>query len=218
MGALLGPFEATAFHLFGAPTTWGELLGFATGIACVALVVRRHVANWPMGLANNALFFALFLHAGLFADAGLQIAFAVLAVYGWWSWTQGRAVIGEALPITRTTPLQWITLGVVGVAATAVLWQVLTAHTSSTVPFPDALTTVLSLLATWGQARKKVESWWLWIAADVIYVPLYHHKNLTLTALLYVVFGLLCLAGLRAWRRQLRVETARRAPLVGVPT
>ncbi|MET1073579.1 MAG: nicotinamide mononucleotide transporter family protein, partial [Umezawaea sp.] len=64
----------------------------------------------------------------------------------------------------------------------------------------------LSLLATWGQTRKKVESWWLWIAADVIYVPLYAYKDLWLTAILYLGFIALCVLGLRSWSRDLRRE------------
>jgi nicotinamide mononucleotide transporter len=80
------------------------------------------------------------------------------------------------------------------------LWVLLDRVTDSTVPLPDALTTVLSLLATYGQSRKKVESWWIWITADLIYIPLYLYKGLWLTSILYVVFLCLCLAGLRAWR------------------
>ncbi len=35
-------------------------------------------------------------------------------------------------------------------------------------------------MATYGQTRKRVGSWWLWIAADVVYIPLYAYKNLYL--------------------------------------
>ena len=96
-------------------------------------------------------------------------------------------------------------------AGTLLLVWVLTTFSNSTVPWADAVTTVLSLLATWGQTRKKVECWWLWIAADVIYVPLYAYKDLWLTAILYVGFMALCVLGLRNWTRSLREDERERA-------
>ncbi|TDQ01223.1 nicotinamide riboside transporter PnuC [Labedaea rhizosphaerae] len=203
--SLLDPLNATAITLFGAPTTWGEVLGFVTGALCVWLVARQHVANWPIGIANNLVFFALFLHNGLFADGWLQIVYLVLGVYGWWAWLRGGERHSE-LAVSRTTPVQWWALAGTGVVATAGMTVLLDTATSSTVPLADSVTTVLSLLATWGQARKKLESWWLWIAADLVYVPLYLYKDLVLTAILYVGFLALCAMGLRNWLGALRRE------------
>ena len=78
--------------------------------------------------------------------------------------------------------------------------------TDSTVPGWDGLTTALSLAATYGQARKLLESWWLWILADLVYIPLYIYKGLVLTSVLYFVFLLLCVFGLREWTRNLTAE------------
>jgi nicotinamide mononucleotide transporter len=89
---------------------------------------------------------------------------------------------------------------------TYALTLLLSGATDSTVPFWDALTTSLSLMATYGQCRKRVESWWLWIAADLVYIPLYAYKELYLTSLLYVGFLTLCLIGLRGWSRDLTPE------------
>jgi nicotinamide mononucleotide transporter len=185
-----------------------EIAGFVSGALCVWLVARQNVWNWPIGMANNVTFLVLFWTAGIYADATLQVVYLGLGAYGWWAWLRGGTA-HTALPVSRTTREQWVALGVVGVAGTAGLAVLLGTVTDSTVPLPDAVTTVLSLLATWGQARKKLESWWLWIAADVVYIPLYAYKDLWLTSALYVGFLALCVVGLRSWTAA--YATTRRA-------
>lgn len=194
-------FTSTAVTAFGAPTTLAEILGFATGLLCVALLVRQHIANWPVGILNVVLLMVVFWTYGLYADAALQIVYVVLGFYGWWLWTTRPS---GPLVVRRTTRAEWNLLGIAGFVLTAGLWLYLDRLTNSTVPLADALTTALSLLATYGQARKLLENWWLWIAADLIYVPLYAYKDLWLTAILYIGFLALCVAGLREWRRAVR--------------
>ncbi|WP_407839825.1 nicotinamide riboside transporter PnuC [Streptomyces sp. DSM 116496] len=196
----------------GWQTSWTEILGFVTGAVCVWLVARQHIANWPIGIANNVFFIVLFAQAGLYADAGLQIVFIALAAYGWWSWTHGGGPgTAGALRVRRTKAAEWAALAVAGAVGVLALTLLLDRATDSTVPFLDALTTGLSLLATYGQCRKLVESWWLWIAADLVYIPLYVYKGLYLTSLLYMVFLGLCVVGLLGWHRALPVRGAHEA-------
>ncbi len=197
---LLGPLLEPAVTVDGTPTTWAEVLGFATGAVNVWLVVRQHIANWPVGIANVILLGLIFVDGGLYADAGLQAVYVVLQIWGWWEWLYGgRDRTGRA--VQRTARPEWAGLAVAGIAITGMLTWALSAWTDSTVPFWDALTTAISLLATYGQSRKLLESWWLWITADLIYIPLYAYKNLYLTSVLYILFLALCVAGLVAWRR-----------------
>jgi nicotinamide mononucleotide transporter len=200
---ILEPLQQPLFTLLGTPVSWTEVLGFGSGALCVWLVARQHLANWPIGIANNLFFILLFTQSGLYADAGLQFVFIALAAYGWWTWTHGGGPGSDALPVRRTSRTEWIWLLAAGAVATLALTLLLDRATDSTVPFWDALTTALSLTATYGQCRKRLESWWLWIAADVVYVPLYAYKELYLTSLLYVGFMTLCVVGLLGWRRDL---------------
>ncbi|QXE37577.1 nicotinamide riboside transporter PnuC [Streptomyces sp. GMY02] len=205
---ILDALQRPLLTVLDTPVSWTEVLGFGSGALCVWLVARQHLANWPIGIANNLFFILLFTQAGLYADAGLQVVFITLAVYGWWTWTHGGGP-GSSLPVRRTSRTEWIRLLAAGVVGTLALTLLLGRATDSTVPFWDALTTALSLMATYGQCRKRLESWWLWIAADLVYIPLYAHKDLYLTSLLYIGFLALCVAGLRNWSRDLAGEPPR---------
>ncbi|GAT68300.1 nicotinamide mononucleotide transporter [Planomonospora sphaerica] len=207
LAELLDPLLQPVFTIAGAPTSRAELLGFATGILTVWLVARQNIWNWPIGVVNVILLGLVFLAVGLYADAALQVVYVALGLYGWWQWRYGGE--GRTAPAVRPTGrAEWAALAGCGAATAAALTFALATWTDSTVPFWDALTTALSLMATYGQTRKLVESWWLWIAADLIYIPLYAYKGLYLTSALYVVFLALCVSGLLAWRRALPARPA----------
>jgi nicotinamide mononucleotide transporter len=181
-----------------------EILGFLTGVVNVWMLARQNIWNWPVGLANNALYVAVFLSVGLYGDAGLQLVYITLGFYGWWTWSHpdGR----PELRVTRTQGKTWIWLTPATIAAAFLLALFLRRFTDSTVPVWDGFATALSLAAIYGQAKKYLESWWIWIAVDVIYVPLYIYKHLWLTSGLYFVFLLLCVMGLREWSKALRAR------------
>ena len=178
-----------------------EVLGFITGAACVMLVVRQNIWNYPLGLANNLFFIILFWQARLYGDMGLQVVYVVLAIIGWYWWLHG----GEhhsRLKVRRTGVVEACVL----VAVCAALTFGFTLYFRSvndSAPFLDALTTALSLVAQWLLNGKRIENWFVWITADVIYVYLYASKGLILTSVLYAGFIGLCIAGLLAWCRYL---------------
>jgi nicotinamide mononucleotide transporter len=192
----VGMIGMTWFHLWSLGMT--EVLGFVTGGVCVWLVVREHVANWPIGLANNLFFFALFLSAGIYADMTLQVVYFALGVYGWWNWLYG-GLHRHVLLISKTSRLEWISLIPAIPLTTWALMEVLI-RVKDSAPFLDGITTILSLAAQFLLCRKRLENWFFWIVADVIYVPMYLGRSLPLTATLYGGFLIMCLFGLYQWR------------------
>jgi len=182
-----------------------EWIGAAAGLACVWLVARANIWNWPVSILNTTLYFVVFLRASLYADASLQVVFTALGLYGWWSWRFGGALGGE-LAIRRATRVEALVAALASLAGTALSALVLAGATDSPVPIWDSSVLVLSLAATWAQARKILESWWVWILVDVISVPLYVARDLYPTALLYTLFLALCVVGLRHWTVLLREQ------------
>ncbi|HJW08747.1 MAG TPA: nicotinamide riboside transporter PnuC [Holophagaceae bacterium] len=180
-----------------------EVFGFLTGVACVALLVRENIWNWPIGIANNLVFIALFYRAGLYADVGLQAFYVAISIYGWWSWLHGGQDHG-ALTVSRIPPLPAVLLALAVAATTAALAGLLRHFTNSTVPVLDSLITALSLAAQFMMTRKWLENWLVWIAANCLSVGLLIYKGLYVTSGLYVVYQVLCVLGWVAWRRALR--------------
>jgi nicotinamide mononucleotide transporter len=184
---------------------WIEALGFATGIASVWLFARQHLAAWPVGIVTSLCWFVLFLLSGLYADSGLQVFYVGVSLYGWWHWVHGRSSTRVELPVTHTPSRLSLALCGVTVAATLAFWAFLDRATDSTVPLPDAATTVLSLVAYFLLARKHIENWPIWIfGVNLPYVALYLYKGLVLTAALQPLFILLSVRGWLSWRRDLR--------------
>ena len=188
----------TVFDLFGEPVSWAELFGFVTGIACVALAVARRIETFPVGIANNVFFVVLFTDARLYADAALQVVYIALGVMGWWIWAKSKE--GQApFRIRRAGPRLLLGTAVgVGVATLVLIPILRAAHGAA--PGWDALTTSMSLGAQLLLNLKRLETWYVWIAVDLIYVPLYFSRDLNLTALVYIVFLALCVQGLKQWR------------------
>lgn len=201
-----------AFEAFGTPTTWLEIIGFLTGIICVYGVVIQKIWNYYWAVLNAGSWALLFWGYGLYMDGILQLAFIALSVYGWWKWTYGGNKGKDTLPVVKTNNKQWLVLGTLTLLATALVatfshwFQTTVFETVQTTFILDASILTFSLLATFMQARKMFESWWVWIAIDVVSIPLYIYKGLTLTALVYIIFLALCIKGLIAWRKELKQE------------
>jgi len=183
-----------------------EMLGFATGLACVVLVVRQKIANFPIGIASNAFFLVLFARHRLYGDASLQIVYVGLGLYGWYSWLYGGSH-RQQLEVATASPRVRLAMAFLIAVGTQLLMLTLYASGGSA-PILDALTTMLSLAAQLLLNRKYIENWYLWITADVLYIVMYLERGLNLTALLYAVFLLLCLVGLFQWRRELQQRQA----------
>jgi nicotinamide mononucleotide transporter len=151
-------------------TTWLEAASFVTGAVCVWLTVRQSVWNFPIGIVNVATFLVVFLRARLYADATLQILYIALGFIGWYLWLFGGAG-RTALPVTRASAQRKARVALAGLAMWGVMYLILR-RLHGAAPALDALTTALSLCAQWLLDRKHVENWYVWIAADLIYVPL----------------------------------------------
>lgn len=76
-------------------------------------------------------------------------------------------------------------------------------YTPAALPFPDAMVTWSSVFATFLVARKVYENWHWWLLIDSVSACLYYTRHLYATMLLFGLYLILILIGMREWRRSL---------------
>lgn len=194
---------ASAFTVWGSPTTWLEIAAVAVALAMVGCNIREIHWGWPLAIVSSLMYFALFWRSRLYGDAALQIFFAVVALWGWLQWLRGVRADGTALRVMRLTSRGLL----LSAAACALLWPAtgwfLKTFTDTDVPWWDAFPTATSLVGQFLLGRKFIESWAVWIMVNVVSVGLFAHKGLWLTVALYAVFIALSAVGWRAWRKKI---------------
>ena len=215
MSLLRWLFEAT-LEIAGHPILWREVIGNLFGLASAFGGMRRKVWAWPVGIVGNVLLFTVFLGVvfdtpqdkDLYGQAGRQVFFVVVSVYGWIRWSQTRrAGDGSAAVVPRwATARERGALLVTALVGTLVFASVFNAL-GSWGPWADAWIFTGSFLATYGMARGWTEFWLVWIAVDLVGVPLLFRAGFYPSAVLYAVYGLVVAYGFVVWMRAQRTET-----------
>ncbi len=199
-----------AFTILNYPMSYIEFVGTILYLWSVWLIARRNILTWPVGIVSVLLYMALFYQIQLYSDTVEQVYYLIASAYGWWRWLTPSKDTGKAIPTRWSSwrvALSWMAATAVVSALTGLLMSRihLLAPTwfpqPASLPYLDALTTIMSFSAMWLMAQKRIESWMYWIIVDVIGIGLYYVKDVRFVALLYVILLGMAINGLFSWIR-----------------
>lgn len=205
-----------------------EVLGNVFGLASALGGMRRKMWAWPVGIAGNLLLLTVFFGslfgaatpANLLGQAGRQIMFIAVAVYGWQRWRGNRSHSSAAVVPHWASDRARVGLVVAMVLGTVILTPFFRLLGSYEPVWADAWTFVGSLLATYGMAKGWVEFWLIWVAVDVVGVPLLFSAGYYATAVMYLFYGIFTLIGFFVWWRagkraaaETRIAETERTPV-----
>ncbi len=200
---LISWLNAPVFELFGKPVPWSDFLGNIFAIATVFLALRRNIWSWPVQITGSLLLFSASISAHLGGNASRQVVIIVAAVWGWSTWRRERKQEGEIRVRWATWPER---LGILAalVAGTAIFGFILSAGGWSWNPYPDAYIFIGSLVAMYAQARAVVEFWFVWLAVDLVGIPLAVMGGLLFSGIVYFIFLVMVIIGIVDWARRSR--------------
>jgi nicotinamide mononucleotide transporter len=178
-----------------------EAAGVLLGLTYVVLMMRRNRLGWVAGGASSALYVYLSARAALPMQSALNVFYVLMAVYGWYTWTQMAAEGGRV----QRWPLRVHLLALLAIALGSLAsarW--LARETHAAWPRLDSLTTWASLFATWLVARMQLDNWLYWIAIDAVLAYLFAMQGLRFTAVLFLIYTALAVLGYREWLQKYR--------------
>lgn len=182
-----------------------QIVAAISGLACVWLVAKESIWNYPIGIINIVALIISFYGVQLYADFTLNIVFFVLSVYGWFYWltNRGNLKVRQTRSITKAELIWAIAIIIVG---TPIWGYIFDNFFGAALAYPDSFVMVTSLIAQWFLSKKVLQHWYFWIAVDLIAVPIYFIKDLPLIAVLYLVYLGICLNGLISWKKELKTN------------
>ena len=184
-----------------------QIVGTLLGLLYLWLEYKANIWVWIVGAIMPMVHGMLYLQSGIYADAAMQLYYVAAGIYGLFVWLRGEKRSEKRIDIQHT-PKQWIfSLVAVYVVLHISLYFLLTEFTDSRVPLLDSMSTALSIVAMWMLSRKLVEQWLVWLVVDMISVGLYLYKGIPITAMLYMLYCALAVAGYMRWRKQVLIKS-----------
>jgi nicotinamide mononucleotide transporter len=178
-----------------------EFTAAALAVAYLLLAIAQRLSCWPAAFISSCLYVWVLFTARLYMESVLNLFYAAMAIYGFSQWRQGRS--GSALNVS-SWPLRTHLLALFGVLILSALnWYFLRRYTPAAWPFIDSMTAWSSVFATYLVARKVYENWYWWLAIDSADLCLFYSRHLYVTMLLFALYLVLIVIGMREWRRNL---------------
>ena len=187
-------------------TKWYEYVAVFFGIASVWFSRKENILVYPVGMINTILYVYISFEGSLFGEVAVQVYYTIMSIYGWILWTKKNSLQKTVLVITRSNKKEWVShllfFSVFFITFFASLTYLKKEFAPGAIPLADAFASATAFTGMWLMAKKKVESWFWWIATNIASIPLYFVKQYVFTSVYYFILLIMAGWGLVEWTRR----------------
>ncbi len=207
-----------------------EFIAALFGVISVFYAKKENILVFPTGIISTALYVYLLSQWNLYGDLIINIYYTAMSIYGWYMWSKIIDNKEHHIPIMYSSKKDWFkAFGIFAFTSIFVIivyrWYnvmpndlgftesinyAITKLTSGSLlefrkatPFLDTFTTGIFFAAMWLMANKKIENWVLWIAGNIVSIPLYFVKGYGFTGIQYTIFLVLAILGYIEWKKKI---------------
>ncbi len=192
-------------------TGWLEYLAVFAGIASVWFSRLENILVYPVGLINTIIYIYLSFKGHLLGEAAVNFYYTVMSLYGWLLWAKKDAQLHPVVSITFSNKKEWgqqvLFFSIFYAAIFFSLTYLKKSFATGAIPWADAFASATAFTAMWLMTKKKVESWYWWIATNIASIPLYFVKAYVFTSVYYLVLLVMAFFGLKEWIQRTKKVT-----------
>lgn len=195
-------FLFSQYSSYSSSFIYLELFAVIMNITSVVYAKRNNILVYPTGLIGTGIFVYILLNFSLLGDTIINAYFFSMSIYGWYFWSRKKdeVFINQVSTINRNEIKYLFILAISSLIFIYFVYDYFDKWNNWTA-YIDNITTAIFFVAMWLMARRKIESWIFWIIGDLITVPLYFYKGLTISSIQYIIFLILAVLGYISWKK-----------------
>ncbi len=198
------------FFIDAANTKWYEYLAVAAGLISVWYSLKENVMVYPTGLINTIIYIYISINGHLLGEASVNFYYTIMSIIGWYMWAKKDKQNHTVLKISTATKTEWLHHILFFVSFYSIIFIALTyfkkVFFSGVIPWADAFASATAFTGMWLMTKKKVESWYWWMATNIASIPLYFVKHFVLSSGYYVVLLIMSFFGLASWIKKYKMQ------------
>lgn len=183
---------------------WIEIVGAIFGLLYLYYEYKADLKMWPAGIIMSSFYTFVFIHAGFYAFACINIYYIVAGIYGWIKWYKATSITsdgGTDIGLRYAPTRLFLPIMIVSIAIFGIIVFILQQYTDSQVVYGDSFVTTISIVAMWMLAQKYIEQWLLLIVINIVSVFLYLYQDLYATSIMYFIYSIVSVFGYIRWKK-----------------
>jgi nicotinamide mononucleotide transporter len=187
-------------------TSMLEYIAVFAGIISVWFSRKENIYVYPIGLINTVIYIFLSFDQGLLGEASVNFYYTIMSIIGWVMWSKRDKRKHRLIRITSSSQKELLTHFAFFAAFFIVIFFALSYlkknFAPGAIPWADAFASATAFTGMWLMTKKKVESWYWWIATNIASIPLYFVKHFVFTSVYYAVLLVMAISALYEWKRK----------------
>lgn len=189
-----------------------SLIGMVCGVAgviCVVLTAKGKISSYLFNFIQMITYMIICWDAKLFLEFGEQIFYFVVCIFGVFLWKKNMKKNDdgtEQVIAKKFKPWHWVATVVVTVVSTFLLGTFGEVILGSTLPYIDAFTVALAVIAQLLMVWRYREQWAVWIVIDVASLVMFVMLGQWSMVVMYVAWTINAFYGWYNWTKLNKVE------------